>query len=328
LSNCTWQGHVVELHLRVGRFRCTTAACPQRICAERRPAATLPGKRRTTRLSEVQRNLALAQGGESGSRLAARLAMPVSGDTLVRLIRAVPIEDTPAPRVIGRDDWAWRRGRRYGTIIVDLERQNRPIDLLADRQAETVAAWLKAHPGVQIAVRDRAGSYAEGVRAGAPEAVQVADRWHLLRNLGDAVHAAARLHHAAARRVAQEVMAQPPRAGTPGEVTAEPTTAAQRRGTASHARRQAQLEEAARLRAAGASLAAIARRLGLDRKTLRHWLRAGAVPTWHKPRRGGLLDPHLGHLGRRWGEGCHNAARLWRELTALGFPGRPAAVRA
>jgi transposase len=179
LADLPWQGRTVELHLRVSRFRCMTASCPRRIFAERLPAAASPGKRRTTRLGEAQRGIALAQGGEGGSRLAALLAMPVSGDTLLRLIRAIPLQDAPAPRVIGIDDWAWRRGRGYGTIIVDLEHKNCPIDLLPDRQAETVEAWLKAHPGVKIVARDRAGAYAEGVRAGAPEAVQVADRWRV-----------------------------------------------------------------------------------------------------------------------------------------------------
>jgi transposase len=125
----------------------------------------LPRVRRTVRLAEAQRRIALHAGGEAGARLADRLAMPVSGDTLLRLIRAAPIPVATSPRVIGIDDWAWRRGRRYGTIIVDLENDNRPIDLLRDRKAETVEAWLKAHPGIEIVARDRAGNYADGVRA-------------------------------------------------------------------------------------------------------------------------------------------------------------------
>jgi transposase len=123
-------------------------------------------------------------------------------------------------------------------------------------------------------------------------------------------------------------MMEPPTADAPGDLVAGRTTAAERRSEATRARRQARFDEAARLHAAGASLSDIARRLGADRKTLRRWLRAGAIPSWRRPRRGGLLDPHRDHLERRWTEGCRNAARLWRELVALGFPGRPAIVRA
>ena len=114
--------------------------------------------------------------------------------TLLRRIREAPLEALPPTRVLGVDDWAWRKGQRYGTILCDLER-DRVIDLLPDRKAETLATWLKDHPSVEIVVRDRAGAYADGARQGAPQAIQVADRWHLLRNSGDALRGVLDHHH-------------------------------------------------------------------------------------------------------------------------------------
>jgi transposase len=303
--------------------------CPRRIFAERLPAAAEPRHRRAARLAGIQRAIAHGMGGEPGSRLAARLAMPVGGDTLRRPIRATPIEPPPPPRIVGSDDWAWRRGRRHGTIVVDLER-DRPIGLLPDRDAETVAAWLRAHPGVAIVARDRAGAYAEGARLGAPEAVQVADRFPLLRNLGGALQRSLDRHphdlRAAAKAAVTASAANEALPPTPPP-TSRPVSPQRQAVLARRATRQALVEESVALHAKGWSQSRIAQATGLDRKTLRRWLQLGRPPTWQQPRHGGAVERHADHLRRRWGEGCRNATRLWREIQALGYAGRPGTAR-
>ena len=250
--------------------------------------------------------------------------MPVSGDTLLRLIRAVPIEPAPPARVIGIDDWAWRRGQRYGTIIVDLER-NRPIDLLPDRQGDTVAAWLKAHPGTEIVARDRAGGYADGIRTGAPDAIQVSDRWHLLRNLNDAVARALDRHHRDLR-AATAVVATSKALDAPASAPAAPELPSIPGPELSHpdrhAIRRARFDEVMALHHRNWSIKRIARTLGLNLKTVRRWLRSGQLPTWDQRSRGSAVDVHAEYLRQRWNEGCHNAAQLWEEIRKRGFRGQ------
>lgn len=299
---------------------------------ERLPTVMMPLSRRTTRLTELHRHIGLALGGEGGARLAARLAIPISGDTLLRLLTTGFGSQTakPAPRILGIDDWAWRRGHRYGTVLVDLE-SNNVIDLLPDREAATVGRWLQEHPGVEIVARDRSGAYADGVRQGAPDAIQVADRWHLLRNLGVAVQGLADKHHAAIARAARHVTAEFLARAAPVDTELSPArqpkpTTAEQVSAASRARRQTRYEEAARLKAAGLSITRIAEQLGTERKTVRRWLQLGHAPLWKSPQRASMLEPFVGFLTSRWDEGCHNASRLWRELVAIGFPGRPSIV--
>ncbi len=330
LCDLTWQGRPVVLQVQARRFRCLAPSCPRQTFAERLADVAAVAARRTERLGAVQRCLGLALGGCPGSRLAERLAMPVSADTLRRMVVRAADEAKPpeTPRVLAVDDWAWRRGHRYGTILVDLER-NDVVDLLPDRQAGTLAEWLRQHPGIEVIARDRAGAYADGARQGAPDAVQVADRWHMLRNLGDAMRALCDRYSAAARRAAKDAPAPMPSA-TEAEPEPKPArpTRAQRASAASLARRQVRYVEAARLRAAGVSISAIAAQLGAERKTIRRWLALGQAPTWSKPpRRGGVLSAYAAHLDRRWAEGCSNAALLWREVTGLGFTGAYTTVR-
>lgn len=323
----------MTIRVAARRFRCVNPACARRTFAERLDDVALVAGRRTERLGGLQRHLALALGGEAGARLAVRRAIPTSPDTLLRLAseRSSVGSPAPTPRVLGIDDWAWWRGHRYGTVLVDLEK-NAVVDLLPDREAATVANWLRSHPGVEIVARDRAGAYADGIRQGAPDAVQVTDRWHLLRNLGDAVQGVTDRHSAAAGRAAQHVRAHL-RASTAATSLPVPTvvppkpTGAERASAASRERRQSRYEEAARLHAAGASIKRIAAELGTERKTVRRWLRLGHAPLWKQPSGDSMLNSFTDFLTRRWNEGCRNAAQLWRELVPLGFRGRPTTVR-
>ena len=175
-------GRPVRLDLEVRRLRCINAACPRRTFAERVPSLVAPRARRTRRLAEAQSRIGFATSAAAGARLARALEMPASASTVLRLLHAAPVCRAGAPRAIGVDDWAWRKGRSYGTLVVDLERR-RPLDLLPDRSGSTLVAWLRRRPKITVVARDRSTEYARAVTAGAPAALQVADRWHLLLNM-------------------------------------------------------------------------------------------------------------------------------------------------
>jgi transposase len=177
-------GRKVTLALTVRKFVCGTSECPRTIFTERLPSLVQTYARMTNRLSEALQTLGFATCGEVGERLAPKLGMGVSGPTLLRRMRTVYIPPPSSVRVLGIDDWSWKKGVTYGTILVDLERL-RPIELLPDRATETVEVWLRAHPEVNIVSRDRGGNYAAATKKGAPQAQQIADRFHLLvRRIG------------------------------------------------------------------------------------------------------------------------------------------------
>ncbi len=315
-------GRRVRIGLRVRRFYCRNAVCPRRTFAERLPELMAPHARRTLRLSEAQGRAGLALGGEPAARLLRHLAMPASADTVLRLIRRLPLPEADAPRVVAVDDWALRKGSTYGTIVLDLERR-RVVDLLPDRTSTTVAAWLQQRPGVEVVARDRSTEYARAVAIGAPKAIQVADRWHLLANMRQALERWLHTTHARLRRLpvlpaGEGTAPVPPRRERAFRRT-EPERAAR---AESRTRWQARYDEVRHRHLTGEPLLVIARATGLARATVRKFARAESFPARlpHGPGRS-ILDPYLPYLERRLAEGCENGLALWRELRGMGFPG-------
>jgi transposase len=307
LSAC---GRPVVVRLTVRRFVCQGLGCPRRTFAEQVDGATAPHRRATVRLEAVLSAICVALGGEAGSRLAGRIGMAVGGDALLRLLRRSP-EASHRPRVLGVDDWAWRRGRRYGTVLVDLE-AGRPVDLLADRSAGALATWLEKHPGVKVVVRDRSTEYARGATMGAPDALQVMDRWHVLRNVREVAERLLDRHRQDLRRVQLDAQEVGPRRRSTAEEARRATV--RRRAAEFHA-------EVQHLATEGTTISGIARQLGVTRTMVRRYLFADAPPEREYARRRSRLDPYEPHLRRRWAEGCRNALLLWREVRGQGYAG-------
>jgi transposase len=269
LLDLPWQGRPVHLCLRTRRFRCRNASCPRKIFAERIAGVGLPRARETTRLSEIVGVLGYALGGLPGARILRRLGMARSRDTVLRRIkRRRSAASLSTVRVLGVDDWAWRKRQNYGTLLMDLE-QGQVIDLLPERSAESFAHWLKSHPQVAIITRDRSGLYADGGRQGAPDAAQVTDRYHLVSNLAEAVE-----------RDVQQLQAK-----ARAELAEEAKRTANKKLTRIEARRQrcrqARYERytaVMELHQQGLTQLAIAEKVGVGPDTIARWVAAGSFP--------------------------------------------------
>jgi transposase len=319
----------VRVQLRVRKFFCDHPACPRQIFTERLPPVAAPWARRTLRLAQRLLAYGLALGGEAGARLVAQLGLRTSPDTLLRLVQAAPAPTTPAPEVIGVDEWAWRRGQRYGTILVNLE-DRRVLDLLPDRSAESVATWLAQQPTITVGCRDRSALYADGIRQGAPQAVQVVDRFHLVKNLREAVEAflhnqQAALQAAAARTAPALTLVVGPGPITPmyrGRHRCSPVQQ-QRREAAQQQRHAAWVttyEAIHTLHAQGTLVTTIAAQLGISRPTVYAYLRRTSPPSLRSPQRSGqVLLPYTSYVIQRWREGYTDSMQLWRELRAQGY---------
>jgi len=348
----------VRLSLEVRKFFCRTPTCPRRIFTERLPDLVQPWARMTNRLRSALQALGLATGGEGGAGLAPKLGMPVAPTTLLRYLRESSSPSVTQVRVLGLDDWAYKRGDTYGTILVDLER-HRVIDLLPDRSAETVKVWLQGHPEIEVISRDRASSYADAARQGAPQATQVADRFHLTKNVREKLkdlldrkrmclplveeestvqRAPARLPAAQEKRTVdearmreQEKSTAPINGAVPDQLDeggfSGSLTVPEWRRKVSREKRYALYEDVKELRKQGLSHYAIADTLGISRPTVRRFLAAEQFPerlAGPKRPRQSIVAPYLPFLRERWEAGCHNGRQLFREAKARGYSGSPA----
>jgi transposase len=273
-------------------------------------------------LTRTIRDVGFAVGGEGGSRLLGRMQMPTSARTLLRLLRTEPEPPGCAVRVLGIDDWAMRKGHTYGTILVDLER-HRPVDLLADRSAATLATWLQRHPEAEIISRDRSTEYARGASEGAPMALQVADRWHLVQNLRQMLERLIQRLHPKLQQLPtiedgppQGLEAPLPRT----RLRLNPKDKADM--VASQVRAHTRYQQVQRLRKAGYNIRQIAQRLAMSRTTVRKYFYAEAFPARaQRPLPESMLDAYLPYLESRHQAGCEDARQLWREVRAQGYPG-------
>jgi transposase len=337
LSDRPWASTPIQLRLLVRRFWCETPSCKRQTFTERLSELAPHYARTTARLRHIQTDIGLALGGAAGARRLKNQGLPGSRNTLLRRVRRYCGPETAVPEVVGIDDWSKRKGRSYGTIIVDLER-HRPVDLLPDRTADTTATWMKAHPEIRVVARDRAEAYASGVSEGAPRATQVADRWHLIKNLREALETELDLcplipgqppvetsgDESPPASPDSEPLPPPPiYPDTPSGRRAEATRQARR------SQRLAQYERACELRQQGLSQVRIASQVGVSPRTLIRWCKAGRFP--ERQRRHGdrqRLAPYAAYLQQRWAEGCRNAMHLWREVRDQGLTGSYARVAA
>ena len=329
LADLPLGGRRVQVIVRVRRFKCANPRCAQSTFSEQVPGLTTPFARRTPPLTEALADVALALAGRPGSRLAAKLAMPCCRDVLIRLIRAQPISDAGQIEVLGVDDFAVRRGQSYNTILTGMD-THKPVDVLPDRESGTLAAWLREHPEVHTVCRDRASAYAEGIRTGAPQAIQVADRFHLWKNLCEAAQKTVAAHHhclraAAAPQAGVAAQERPSPVPAPAAEPAAPPRRARRLAERTRAR-YAEVQECL---ARGLSRAAVSRELNLDIQTVRRFANATCAEELlgKAEHRSTRLDPYIDIVNQRWNEGVTNAEAIAAELRILGFRGDTQTVR-
>jgi transposase len=354
----------VILILQVKRFFCVNKGCRRKIFAERLEVVK-PYRRKTARMEEALNVIAHAEGGESGARTANSLGMKVSPDTMLRQIRRTASPEVSTPKVLGVDEFSFKRGRIFGTILIDLENHKR-VDVLRERSAESFAKWLKEHPEVEIISRDRGQIYADGGRQGAPNAIQVADRFHLVENVREAIERSLSSNYQGLKTTVATIAAETQQnklkvpemeidngvtqlqlsksvteennidieqidKTTSVEVTEQTSQSYRERQTQlsqeSRERRIERYEQIKELSKQGMSGREIARHLSISRRTVMNFLHVDIFPERAQHTPPSMLDKFAPYLIQRLQSGIINSRKLWDEIKELGFTGSASLVR-
>ncbi len=331
VADLPWHGVAIRIQLSTRKFRCRNELCQRKIFCERLPKVVESYGRKTVRLQELFGILAFVLGGEAGVKTAHQIGLKTSGDTLLRRIRRTSMVTDKPVKVLGVDDFAFRRGERYGTILVDLEKR-KPIDLLPDRETATLAEWLQKHPEIEIISRDRAGCYAAGAKAGAPQSLQVADRFHLLKNLLDGLEKFLSRQTPSIQTAFNSIFQLPLKPPNPPLLPANNLTQAQQllaeQKLANRAAHERHFQRVKQLFREGVPILRIARQLKMSRNTVKKFLKVDNAPP-RQPHRQRFSPIHrfVPYLRRRWTQGEKNGRKLWQEIKAQGYPGAEETLR-
>lgn len=331
LSDLPCVGIPICLTWTVRRLFCDNPECARVTFVEQIPVVAARYARKTCRLRQQQTGIGFIVGGEPGCRLAHQLEVPTSADSLLNMVRKTPEQEVKTPKILGVDDWAIRKGKTYGTILIDLETRH-PVDLLDERSADALAEWLQAHPGVEIISRDRSNEYAKGASKGAPGAIQVADRFHLVKNLRETLELFLEQNRHCLRAAGEAGPQSLPPTNQSQKISVDTTsnssppnqviTLVEKKCQVTRIKRLERYEQVMELHTQGVQVRTIARQLGLHRSTVRKYIHAGEFPEMARRRKMPVkLDPYTGYLEERWLAGCRNRLQLYREICEQGFDG-------
>jgi transposase len=304
------------LKLRVRKWICREVSCSQRIFAERFPEVVQRYARMTDRLIKALQSLGVTINGADAARIAPSLGIPTTAKTIIRRVLQLPLPSEGEVAKVGIDEWAWKKGHMYGTILVDLEKR-RVVQLLAERSVETSKAWLRKHPEIDLVSRDRGKIFRDAATEGAPQAKQVVDRFHLQKNFAEALEKFFRKQEQALKMATQRSAGKTRSAAR----TKVPEKIAQER-RARHRQWVSIHKRIWKLYREGCHKEQIAQRVGVSsRRVYRVLEQEAPPPPRRRSRSSSIVDPYLSYLALRWNQGCHNVARLYEEIVLQGYTG-------